>query len=146
MDQAYRTKSWPWYVWGPTGVGKSCAVAALYERWPDAIFLYAPQFIPDFVHARVEHRAGGMLNSLRDASLVFLDDVATREMTVPQTEALLLTLEKREGKPLIMTGNLSPQKLGECLDDRIASRICAGVVIEINGPDRRLEKTVVIKV
>lgn len=43
-------------------------------------------------------------------------------------------------RPLIVTGNIWPTEVEKLYDDRFASRILTGTVIEVKGEDRRLRK------
>jgi chromosomal replication initiation ATPase DnaA len=46
-------------------------------------------------------------------------------------------LNERKDKPTIITSNLSPENIAELHDERIASRLRAGTVIEVTADDRR---------
>jgi hypothetical protein len=48
-------------------------------------------------------------------------------------------LEKRKGKPLIVTGNLTLDQLRTKFDERIQSRIKAGTIIDFAGRDLRID-------
>lgn len=94
---------------------------------------------------RAKGRLGAVKNSLEQCSLIVLDDVGARDMTGPQLDALLFLLNMRKSKPMIITGNLSPEKLEATMDDRIVSRVCSGVLIEVVGEDQRIQKAIVMK-
>jgi DNA replication protein DnaC len=87
-----------------------------------------------------------LLARLERAALVCLDDVGTRSPTDAQYDALVDVLEARRGRPLVMTGNLSPERLGDVYDGRIASRMLAGLAIELTGRDLRLERAACVTV
>jgi chromosomal replication initiation ATPase DnaA len=110
-----------------------------------AFFWPAGNVIADIVRARVEGGAGRIKRTVEDADLIVLDDIATRDPTTAQLDALYSLLLWRAYKPFIITGNLTPQQLSATMDDRIASRSCAGVVIECTGPDIRLSGALVIR-
>ena len=101
--------------------------------------------MPEFARMRAEGKYGAVKNNLEQCPLICLDDVGAREMTGPQSDALLYFMNMRGTKPLIITGNYAPGKLAAFMDDRIVSRICSGVVIEVEGDDRRLENAIVLK-
>ena len=48
-------------------------------------------------------------------------------------------IDRRHGKPLVVCSNGTLEIIGQVYDDRIASRLAAGTVIEMTGSDRRLE-------
>jgi chromosomal replication initiation ATPase DnaA len=77
----------------------------------------------------------------RDAQAVLLDDVGCRDTpSDARRETLKRALDLREGQPTILTANLTPAGLARVYDDRLASRCCAGTVVKVQGPDRRLAK------
>jgi DNA replication protein DnaC len=90
-------------------------------------------------------RGAAILRTVEEAALVVLDDIATREPTWAQREALLAILDARAGRPMVLTGNLSIEQLAEVVDDRAASRICAGTIIEVTGKDRRLAAATLVR-
>ena len=58
---------------------------------------------------------------------------------VGQFEVMQEFLNRRQGKPTVITGNMSIEQIAKVYDDRVASRIAAGTLIEIDGDDKRLE-------
>lgn len=145
---------WPLYLWGPTGTGKSCAAAVAYRQWrPSATWMSLSELC-DLLKAfgvspiqtiqsggqAVEITLAKFWTRLRDQGLVVVDEIGTREATAHRYDAFRDLLEIRKGKPLIVTGNLDPSdKLGEIYDERIQSRISAGVLMEVKGGDRRIQ-------
>jgi DNA replication protein DnaC len=72
-------------------------------------------------------------------SLVVLDDVALRDrVSEAQYEVMQEFLSRRQGRPTVITGNLSIEQVAKVYDDRVASRLAAGTCIEITGEDMRL--------
>ena len=144
---------WPLYIWGPTGTGKSCAAAVAYRQWkPSATWMSLSEMC-DLLKAfgvspiqtiqsggqAVEITLAKFWTRLRDQGLVVIDEIGTREATAHRYDAFRDLLEIRKGKPLIVTGNISPDGgLAGLYDDRIESRIAAGVLLEVKGQDRRL--------
>ncbi len=72
-------------------------------------------------------------------SLLVLDDLGTRKPTESQYEIIFELIDRRQGKPLVVSTNHSPEALGKVFDDRIASRLSAGTVIDFPLVDRRKE-------
>lgn len=88
----------------------------------------------------VEITLGKFWTRLRDQGLVVIDEIGTREATAHRYDTFRDLLEIRKGKPLIVTGNLKPTgPLAQVYDDRIQSRIAAGVLMEVKGNDRRMD-------
>jgi len=75
---------------------------------------------------------------------LILDDVGVERPTEFCLESLYGILDGRleRSKPTMITCNLHPDKVGERLSDRLASRIFSGKVIEVKGRDRRLLRPV----
>ncbi len=146
---------WPILLHGPAGTGKSCIAALLYRNWPGyPLWLDAGAFVIQMMTARRDGAApyyhtngnradrdiseNGMINWMRESPLVVLDDIGNRRPTDAQFDALLAAINARSGKPLIITTNCNPEQLTSLFDDRFASRLLAGTVIEVGGQDRRL--------
>lgn len=82
------------------------------------------------------------LDFLSKASLLVIDDISTREKyTDAQHDNLLEVIDSREGKPLIVTSNISPRAMHDAktFDERILSRICCGTMFELKCKDRRFQ-------
>jgi DNA replication protein DnaC len=144
---ATESRRWPIYLHGNAGVGKTSAAACVYRLWRRSLCFYWPaaKVVGDLVMARVDGTAGRIKRTIEDADLIVLDDIATREPTTAQLDALYSVLLWRENKPLVITCNYSPARLSEVMDQRIASRACRGVVIECTGKDRRLSSAMVLR-
>lgn len=78
------------------------------------------------------------MSRVRDAGLFCLDDVALREPSPSQYEALYAVINLRHKKPAIYTSNIGPLDLRKVYDARISSRMLAGTWIEMAGEDKRL--------
>lgn len=145
---------WPLYLWGETGVGKTCGAAAAYSLWKQpAVFMSLTehcdilkafnvnqtQLIPTS-GGKVELTQTGYWDRLRKLGLVVIDEIGTRDASPQRYDSLLRLLEIRHGKPLILTGNIEPTvKLATVYDERVQSRIVAGVILQVLGNDRRLD-------
>ncbi len=129
-------------------------MACVYRHWPKKMLYHydltkihwfdAGKLCRDVVYARADRDEGRIINTMRDAHLIVVDDIGTREPTASQLDAILAILEWRGRKPMIVTGNCNPVELKTLLDDRIASRLTSGVLIEFGGNDLRLDGAVAI--
>jgi DNA replication protein DnaC len=74
-----------------------------------------------------------------DAPLVVFDDVSVSQLSNYEYTMLYSFIDSRifSEKSTIFTGNYSPEELKQVCGDRLASRICSGVVIELKGKDMR---------
>lgn len=108
-------------------------------------FWSASDLIRDHVHAQFGHGSiSAIRRTVQETALLCLDDVGVHATRGPETDAYLDLLTWRRGRPMIATGNLAPAALATVLDDRIVSRICSGVIIACEGPDRRLSDAITI--
>jgi DNA replication protein DnaC len=137
-------------IWGSTGSGKSCLAALALRamcvrlnirpgyscgdvvRPAEAAWFSAPAVLADFRFDR------GPLASARGVRLAVIDDV--RETSSSQAGLMYVLVEERYSRelPTIYTTNLSPAQLSEGIDDRVASRLVSGVVVNLSGDDLRL--------
>ncbi len=159
-------KTWPLYIFGEAGRGKTFSAAAIYRRWPDSTGT-KPRWI-DFqpwlrlvmtarrdgtvwqyhpaTKTSSETTENGLMLQIANASVVFLDDCGIRSDSDAQQSAFLEILNIRKGHPLIITGNHEPKVLHKVFDSRIASRLMSGTMFKVSGPDRRMQGTKVIEV
>lgn len=74
-----------------------------------------------------------------NVDLLILDDVTAVKMSNYDYSILLGYIDSRlfSGKATFFTGNYEPNNLNEILGARLASRICSGLTIELNGKDMR---------
>lgn len=74
-----------------------------------------------------------------NAPLVVFDDIIVSQLSNYDYTTLQGFIDSRiySGKSMIFTGNYSPEELKKNCGDRLASRICSGVVIELKGKDMR---------
>lgn len=146
------TASWPLLIHGGAGSGKTCA-ALLYcrhyrEHGPPGsqVFITCRELCQRVADAKCDRLQNslGYSVSLRElwrdwerAGIAVLDDISSRQkVSDSQYETLLDCLDKRQGWPTIYTSNFGRTELAAIYDDRIASRLSAGTVCEIQG-DRR---------
>lgn len=145
---------WPLYLWGETGVGKTCAAAVTFSLWrPSATwqsltelcdilkaFNVSPVQVIQSGGKPVELTLTGFWERLRKMGLVVIDEIGTRDATAHRYDAMLRLLETRQGRPLILTGNINPDEaLAKVYDERVQSRIAAGVMVHVTGRDRRMD-------
>jgi DNA replication protein DnaC len=70
--------------------------------------------------------------------LLVVDDLGVSQASESAYAILWRLADIRQKLPTIYTSNLTPQQLREEYDDRIASRVCCGVLIELVASDRRI--------
>lgn len=154
IKRASHSDLWPVILSGPAGSGKSCIAALIFCGWPgEAIWLdwgracrlitacYRDgtcEWISQTSDVETTRDEGWVLGRVRDAGLAVFDDMGSRAPTEAQAEAGLALLNARSGSPTVITSNLSMEQIGRIQDDRLASRLGAGLEIRLTGKDRRL--------
>ena len=148
FKQALVDETFPIYICGEAGRGKTFAMASAYMRCPGI-----PQWL-DFqpwIKRLMSVRSGGdgdgdafWLEKIKSAYAVFIDDCGIRADSEAQQSLFLEVLNIRHGKLTVITGNHEPDKLHKVFDSRIASRLLEGVVFRLKGTDRRMAGTKVI--
>lgn len=122
LRRAARNREWPWYIHGNGGRGVACAV---YRKWCGSA-----QWLPfvDVCQGKVNRTL------LRMVDMIVIDEVAAVH---EQAESRLREiLRDRQGKPLIITGSLSPEELG-VFGEAVRASIVAGKVVDFNRRDLR---------
>jgi DNA replication protein DnaC len=157
VTYAITKKLFPVYLFGGTGVGKTCMSALVYETWPaEAGWMECDEVLRAVAATRVDpltripwtcpddgHKGFtdlGRFWSLVDrCGLLCIDDLGVRPPSEAQRDILLEILNRRKGKATIITGNLEPHKLAEVYDGRIQSRCNEGRMIRVKGTDQRTD-------
>ena len=79
-----------------------------------------------------------IMDIARDPKRLFcIDDLGIRGATDSVYEIILSFIDCRKGKPTIFTSNMNLDGIREIFDERTASRLSAGTVIEVTGSDQR---------
>ena len=77
---------------------------------------------------------------LPEIDVVIFDDITATKLSNYDYTLLLAPIDTRlfSNKSMIFTGNYAPEELSPILGDRLQSRICKGVNIELKGQDMRV--------
>lgn len=160
LDQARKVakaRQWPLYLWGQPGTGKTCAAAWLASRFgaqmdrpPNILFRSflricqlagdcrrRGQAEEDWSGTWITWTRGSLWQRIRAADLLVLDDIGPVEDAGLRREVMHEVLDLRLGRPTLLTGNVLPEDLSALFDDRVASRLTAGHMLEVAGVDRR---------
>jgi len=141
---------WPLYLFGKPGRGKTCAALCLHD-YAGGMYFGVPDLLDLFIRSqqgRATYRSGGESRALHPeglwqaivtARLVIMDELGTRtKVSDFHYDVVKGALDRREGVPLVVIGNLDLAGVAGLYDGRIASRLEAGTVVELDGPDRRI--------
>jgi DNA replication protein DnaC len=141
---------WPLYLWGPAGVGKTCASLVALDYALAGLYWTVQTLAEDAVLAgkgQLEYRSGRPVSSralwaeAEQTGLVVLDELGQRARASDwQYDCVKRLLDAREGLPLIAASNMDLSQVAQCYDDRVASRLAAGTVFHLGGEDRRLAR------
>jgi chromosomal replication initiator protein len=146
--QAYN----PLFLHGRPGLGKTHLLHAignyvqLYGSGLRVRYATIEEFTTGFVDAVRRHRTGDFKDDFRTADVVLIDDVQflagrtkTREEFFHTFNALL-----DSGRQLVISSDRSPEDLPG-LEDRLAERFRAGLVVELEPPPAPLRRAILAK-
>lgn len=136
------------YLWGPTGTGKTTlAATAAYHRLQygngSLRWVNVADLLNGLERSYADKERSRSLDILLGDTALVLDDFDKVTPSESKRSQLYSAIDRRilTGAPLLITSNLSPQKLDEKFGEAIASRLtgyCLGRTFEMDGPDRRL--------
>lgn len=135
-------------LWGDTGRGKThaacAAIVALRERGKPARFISARELLRRLQREIAERTSGTADIYCEWPTLIVLDDIGREwlgEKSGWARERIADVIAARldNALPLLVTTNLSPADLAR-LDAPIASRLCGGLVLRVDGQDRRIHR------
>jgi chromosomal replication initiator protein len=146
--QAYN----PLFLHGRPGLGKTHLLHAIgnyvqrYDAGLRVRYATIEEFTTGFVDAIRRRRTGDFKDDFRSADVVLIDDVQflagrtkTREEFFHTFNALL-----DSGRQLVMSSDRSPEDLPG-LEDRLAERFRAGLVVELEPPPADLRRAILAK-
>lgn len=117
------------FMIGATGLGKtflSCCIAQeLINKGYSVAFDSVQNYLRAIEKEHFGRSDGDTLEAILKADLLILDDLGSEFNTPFNTSVIYNIINTRynEGKPMIISTNIPPQKLTEMYDDRIVSRL-----------------------
>ena len=139
------------FMFGPVGVGKTYAMAALLRHYVYEGFECKRINFDDFC-IQVRSTMGPaskqteyeLIEPLKDVDKLFIDDLGLRSKQESDFAYITLfaILNKRQERllPTLIATNKSIEQLGQSFDSRIASRLQTALIIEMSGEDKRQAK------
>ena len=140
QSQAYN----PLFIYGGVGLGKTHLLHAIgnavYAKNPDAkiIITTAEKFLDEFVRKLREGKVEEFKEKYRNTDLLLIDDIQFLERGVAAREEFFHTFNELSSlnKQIVTTSDSRPQQL--ILEERLQSRLSAGLVVDIQPPDFEL--------
>lgn len=128
------TAPWPLYLFGPIGTGKTRAALCACDRVDGGRYWTVSRVMDQMRDGQAPwyqpYEDGG-------PALAVLDELGTHRAKDFEFDAVKEFLDWREDRPAIYISNHPPEVLRQLYDERIESRLQAGTVFELAGPDRR---------
>ena len=141
-DLVAGSRPWPLYLWGPCGTGKSCAAAVLCD-YTRGLYWSMDEIVDELFESYRGSGSGAtsLWGDVASPPLAVLDEIGGRAVSDTVYGAVKHFWESRQkrGGVAVYCSNLSPDALADAFDDRIASRLLSGTVLELSGKDRRLQ-------
>lgn len=133
-----------YYLWGKAGIGKTHAAVAVLRQVPGARVVRMGQISRE-IRAAKDPDAEELLLTRYSTVPLLLDDLMSEKATEFLQNTLFEIMDRRwqdKRGGLIITANMSIDKLGALVGDRTASRIAGLVggrnVLELSGADWRV--------
>lgn len=157
IKDALATDSWPLFVFGPQGTGKTCAALCLAD-WFGGVYMTVTELCAMIIDAqqgrlvtsrvlgrrspgREDTRIGvsAFWGLIENQDLIILDEIARRkQVSDAHYEAVRDMADARDCLPFVVTSNYGLDVIEDLYDATLASRLGAGTVVELRGSDRRL--------
>ena len=146
--QTVRTgRGWPLVFFGLPGRGKSTAALLMLDHDSTRTGQYVTgRELVDLEFGAEYSAKLSFRRAWKAAKLCVIDQFGmseTRDLRhdgagPAKTQVMVDYLEARDGKPLVIVSNKSPEELAEVYDAQVRSRIEGGTPIEFTGPDWRV--------
>lgn len=142
-------KPWPLLLTGGVGTGKTLAALCLLDAvGGGSVYATVSEMCEDTqtaMRGELYDDNGAKVNTRiywhnwREAKCTVLDELGSREkVSDHHYECVKRALDCREGKACVYISNLDLDGIARVYDDRIASRLAQGTVIQTAGHDRRV--------
>lgn len=129
----------PIYIYGPTGIGKSHLLQAcaqlLIAQNIKVHYVKLATFMHNMVHAMKTSNMAAFRHFYRDCQVLIVDDIHELAQKSTTQEEFFHTFNSLhiDGKPIILSSQLSPQNLKH-IEPRLVSRFEWGIVLPIKVP------------
>lgn len=136
------TKYNPFFVYGPTGLGKTHLIQAVgnsvKEKYPNkkVHYMTLEKFATDFINSLQSNKANSFKEKYRKYDLLIIDDIQFIGKMEKIQEELFHTFNTfyESNKQIIFSSDKHPNHIPE-LADRLKSRFAAGMIVDISEPE-----------
>ena len=132
--------SWPLYLRGPAGCGKTAATLALCDCVENAVYVTVDD-LADSIMSQSPVETREMWDDIAEADLVVLDELGTRrninDLAYRVTSKFCDLREQHGRRRAIYISNLDTASLHGLFDDRVLSRVSCGEKFHLVADDRR---------
>lgn len=140
----------PFFLYGPSGVGKTHLVNALglrlHELYPEkrVLFVSAHVFKTQFTDAIIHNTSNDFINFYQSIDVLIIDDI--QEITTAKTQQAFFHIFnhlQQNRRQLVITCD-RPPALFEGIEERMLTRFKWGMVAEMEKPDVALRKAILL--
>ena len=138
------------YLYGNTGVGKTfllnCIAKDIINKEHSVLYFSAPELFDILIKGafdRYDSDSNNVRDLIYDCDLLIIDDLGTEYINNAVISQLFICLNDRlqHKKPVVISSNLSPNKLADTYSERIGSRIVGNYLsLRLVGKDIRVHK------
>ncbi len=138
----------PFFLYGPSGVGKTHLVNALgvrlRELFPDkrVLFVSAHVFKTQYTDSVIHNTSNDFINFYQSIEVLIIDDI--QEITTAKTQQAFFHIFnhlQQNGRQLVITCD-RPPVLFEGIEERMLTRFKWGMIAEMEKPDTALRKAI----
>lgn len=130
---------------GKPGRGKTylaaCMLRLYLQNERDALFVTHGDLYQEWLDISSKgHNVVNLLEKLQSKKLLILDDLGSIKITDGFADFLFMLVDKRKTKPslaTVITTNFNSEQLNERLGSPVVSRLSTGLIIKIDGDDKR---------
>jgi chromosomal replication initiator protein len=136
------TKYNPFFIYGPTGLGKTHLIQAVGNAIKDKYtnkkvhYMTLEKFATDFISSLQNNKANSFKEKYRKYDLLIIDDIQFIGKMEKIQEELFHTFNTfyENNKQIIFSSDKHPNYIPE-LADRLKSRFAAGMIVDISPPE-----------
>ena len=142
----------PLFIYGKPGLGKTHLINAIgiyiREHFPKlkVLFVSSETFTEDFVNAAMHKKVNAFKEKYRSVDVLLIDDIhfiSEKEKTIEEVFHTYNTLYN-SGKQMVFTSDKPPKEiLG--VDERLQSRLEAGLVVDLQPPSYEIKAAILKK-